>query len=109
MSPQIAIVGFGPSGLALVGMLEQQGISYVVYERSAEDTSRGGCLDIHRSSGLDALKEAGCFEEFNKYARHGNATIHAVWDSKGNKLFTFGEGRDWPEVDRAQLKQTLCR
>ncbi|KAJ5891402.1 uncharacterized protein N7473_007630 [Penicillium subrubescens] len=80
-------------------MLERQGISYVVYERSAEDTPpRGECLDIHRSSGQDALKEAGCFEESRNMP---------VWDSQGNKLFTFGEGRDPPEIDRAQLKQTL--
>jgi 2-polyprenyl-6-methoxyphenol hydroxylase-like FAD-dependent oxidoreductase len=64
-------------------------------------------LDIHRSSGQDALKEAGCFEEFKEYARYGYATIHSVWESQGNKLFTFGEGRDSPEIDRARLKQTL--
>lgn len=108
MSPRIAIVGAGPSGLALTGILERQGISYVVYERSTKDTPpRGGCLDIHRSSGQDALKEAGCFEEFKEYARYGYATIHSVWDSQGNKLFTFGEGRDSPEIDRARSKQTL--
>lgn len=89
-------------------MLERQGTSYVVYERSAEDTPpHGGCLDIHRSSGQDALKEAGCFEEFKKYARYRYAPIHSVWDSQGNKLFTFGEGRNSPDIDRAQLKHTL--
>ncbi|CRG87549.1 3-(3-hydroxy-phenyl)propionate/3-hydroxycinnamic acid hydroxylase [Talaromyces islandicus] len=108
MAPDIAIVGGGPCGLVLAGMLEQQGINYVVYERSAEDTPpRGGCLDIHRSSGQHALKEAGCFEEFKKYARGGYATIHSLWDHRGNKLFSFGEGRDSPEIDRSQLQRTL--
>ncbi|KAJ5141419.1 hypothetical protein N7476_008839 [Penicillium atrosanguineum] len=59
MAPDIAIVGGGPCGLALAGMLEQQGIEYIVFERSAENVlPRGGCLDIHRSSG-HTLKEAG--------------------------------------------------
>lgn len=108
MAPEIAIVGGGPAGLALAGLLEQNGIDYVVYERSAADTPpRGGCLDIHRSSGQIVLKEAGCFEEFKKYERGGDATIHWVWDHQGNKLFAFGEGRDSPEIDRNQLKRVL--
>ncbi|KAB8246401.1 hypothetical protein BDV35DRAFT_405141 [Aspergillus flavus] len=108
MAPDIAIVGGGPCGLALAAMLEQQGIDYVVYERSAENTPpRGGCLDIHRSSGQIVLKKAGCFEEFKKYARGGYATIHCLFDHKGNKVTTFGEGRDSPEIDRAQLRQVM--
>ncbi|KAJ5201037.1 hypothetical protein N7449_005840 [Penicillium cf. viridicatum] len=108
MAPEIAIVGGGPSGLALAGILEQYNIDYILYERSREDVSpRGGCLDIHRSSGQVVLKEAGCFEEFKKYARGGYATIHWLWDYKGNKLFPFGEGRDSPEIDRAQLQRAL--
>ncbi|KAF3395648.1 Tetracycline resistance protein from transposon [Talaromyces pinophilus] len=108
MAPEIAIVGGGPAGLALAGLLEQNGIDYLVYERSAADTPpRGGCLDIHRSSGQIVLKEAGCFEEFKKYARCGDATVHWVWDHQGNKLFAFGEGRDSPEIDRNQLKRVL--
>ncbi|KAE8382505.1 hypothetical protein BDV26DRAFT_299432 [Aspergillus bertholletiae] len=108
MIPDIAIVGGGPCGLALAGMLERQGINYIVYERSAEVTPpRGGCLDIHRSSGQIVLKEAGCFEEFKKYARGGYATIHSLLDHKGNKVTEFGEGRDSPEIDRAQLRRVM--
>ena len=108
MTPDIAIVGGGPCGLVLAGMLEKQGIDYIVYERSAEDTPpRGGCLDIHRSSGQIALKEAGCFEKFKKYARGGYATIHTICDPQGNTLFPFGEGRDSPEIDRAQLRRVM--
>ena len=108
MAPDIAIVGGGPCGFALAAMLQQQGIDYVVYERSAKDTPpRGGCLDIHRSSGQILLKEAGCFEEFKRYARGGPATVHSLLDHKGNKVVTFGEGRDSPEIDRTQLRQVM--
>ncbi|KAF4171097.1 hypothetical protein CNMCM8927_003668 [Aspergillus lentulus] len=108
MTPDIAIVGGGPCGLVLAVILEQKGIDYVIYECSAEDTPpRGRCLDIHRSSGQIALKEAGCFEESKKYARGGHATIHSMWDHKGNKLLAFGEGRDSPEIDRWQLRRVL--
>ncbi|GKZ27196.1 hypothetical protein AbraIFM66951_005121 [Aspergillus brasiliensis] len=103
MVHDIAIVGGGPCGLVLAGMLEQQGIDYIVYERSAKETPpRGGCLDIHRSSGQIALKAAGCFEEFKKYARGGYATIHSVWNHRGEKVC-----RDSPEIDRAQLRRAL--
>ncbi|PWY94984.1 putative monooxygenase [Aspergillus sclerotioniger CBS 115572] len=108
MSPPIAILGGGPSGLTLAGILEQLGHDYIIYERSAESTPpRGGCLDIHRSSGQIALKAAGCFEEFKKYARGGYATIHSVWDAHGTELFKFGEGRDSPEIDRGQLRRVM--
>lgn len=108
MVPDIAIVGGGPCGLVLAGILEQQGANYIVYERDTKDTPpRGGCLDIHRSVGQISLKEAGCFEELKKYARGGYATIHSLWNHKGEKLLSFGEGRDSPEIDRGQLRRVL--
>ena len=108
MVADIAIVGGGPAGLALAGMLERAGLDYIVYERSARDTPpRGGCLDLHAGSGQLAMREAGCFEEFRKYARAGDATIHCFWDHKGNKAISFGQGRDSPELDRHQIKKTL--
>jgi 2-polyprenyl-6-methoxyphenol hydroxylase-like FAD-dependent oxidoreductase len=108
MSPDIAIVGGGPAGLALAGMLERAGLNYIVYERSAKDTPpRGGCLDLHSDSGQRAMKAAGCFEEFQKYARGGDATISQVWDHKGNKVFSWGHDYDSPELDRDQIKKAL--
>jgi 2-polyprenyl-6-methoxyphenol hydroxylase-like FAD-dependent oxidoreductase len=106
--PEIAIVGGGPSGLALAALLEKQGLDYVVYERSTEDVPpRGGCLDLHLGSGQRAIKEAGLFEEFKKYGRYGDATIHKLFNHKGEKVFEFGEGRDAPEIDRWALRKVL--
>ncbi|CAP67170.1 uncharacterized protein PODANS_1_21840 [Podospora anserina S mat+] len=106
---KICIVGAGPSGLALGALLEKQGgCDYVIYESSAEDVPpRGGCLDLHPGSGQRALKDAGVFEEFKKYARYGDATIHRLFSHKGENFFDFGEGRDAPEIDRWALRKVL--
>lgn len=108
LATSVAIVGGGPAGLALAGILERYGIDYMVYERSARKTPpRGGCLDLHYGSGQRALKEAGCFEEFKKHGRGGFATIAQIHDEHCNKVFAFGENRDSPEIDRSQLRKVL--
>lgn len=107
--PDIAIVGGGPCGLILAGILEQQGVNYIVYERTAKDTPpRGGCLDIHKSSGMHAIHAANCFEEFKKYARGGYATIHNIYNAAGEYQLAFGEGRESPEIDRSQLRKVMA-
>lgn len=108
MVVDVAIVGGGPSGLALAGMLERAGISFIVYERGARDEApRGGCLDLHIGSGQRAMKDAGCFEKFRENGRLGAATIHKVYDHNGNMVHTWGEGRDAPEIDRFLIKKCL--
>lgn len=108
-TPDIAIVGAGPCGLALAGILEKRGITdYVLYERGHRDeVPRGGCLDLHVGSGQRACKEAGCFDLMRKYGRLGDATESWVWDHKMNKLKSWGKGRDAPELDRSQIKAAL--
>lgn len=106
--PQIAIVGGGPAGLALAAGLQQQGIDYTVYERSGRNASpRGGCLDLHPGSGQRAMREGGVFEEFKKQSRVGDATIHLLYNQKGEQVFKFGEGRDAPEIDRWAIREVL--
>lgn len=75
MSPPIAILGAGPSGLTLARLLHLSGIDYTIFERDASSASawgRGGSgtLDLHEGSGLLALQEAGLLGEFKKRARY---------------------------------------
>jgi 2-polyprenyl-6-methoxyphenol hydroxylase-like FAD-dependent oxidoreductase len=75
MTPAIAILGAGPSGLTLGRLLHMAGIDFVIFERDASSASargRGGSgtLDLHEGSGLLALQEAGLFEEFKRKARY---------------------------------------
>lgn len=53
------------------------------------------------------MKEAGCYEKFREYGRGGEASIHAIWDHLGNRMFAFGHGDDAPEIDREQIKEVL--
>lgn len=110
MSPSIAIIGGGPCGLTLARLLERKGIDYVVYERDESDVSvrRGGTLDIHAETGQLALKEAGLFEEFLKYARYED-TVFKIANQQGERVYQPPEDgrRDAPEIDRIQLRQIL--
>ena len=108
MVADIAIVGGGPSGLVLAAVCERLGLDYVVYERSAKETTpRGGCLDLHHGSGQRAMREAGVYAEFQKHARGGSSSVHAVFDHHCNQVFSWGEGRDSPEIDRHEIKAAL--
>lgn len=105
----MAIIGGGPCGLTLARLLERKGIDYVVYERDESDVSvrRGGSLDIHAETGQLALKEAGLFEEFLKYARYEDNVLK-IANQQGERVYEDGEGgRDAPEIDRIQLRQIL--
>lgn len=88
MAPSIAIVGGGSSGLALAAIFQQKGFhDYVLYERSRRDVPpRGGCLDLHPGSGQRAMREAGVYEEFRKCSRTGDATIHVLYNHRGEKV-----------------------
>lgn len=75
MTPPIAILGAGPSGLTLGRLLHLAGIDFVIFERDASAAlawGRGGSgtLDLHEGTGLLALQEAGLFEEFKRKARY---------------------------------------
>lgn len=108
MAPQIAIVGGGPAGLALAAILQQKGIDYIIYERTQRKAPpHGGCLDLHPGSGQRAMREGGVFEEFKDHSRVGEATVHILYNHKGEQLFRFGEGRDAPEIDRWAIRKVL--
>ncbi|KAJ3484607.1 hypothetical protein NLG97_g7016 [Lecanicillium saksenae] len=108
MTPTIAILGGGPSGLALACLLQLNNIDFVVYERNAGENTdeQGGSLDIHGTTGQLVLKQAGLTEEFEaKARREGSAAV--LYDKMGNKLLNFGEERDAPEIDRRELRRLL--
>jgi glycine/D-amino acid oxidase-like deaminating enzyme len=83
MSPPIAILGAGPSGLTLARLLHLAGIDFTIFERDESAASawgRGGSgtLDLHDGSGLLALQEAGLMEEFKKRARYVDRLLSKI-------------------------------
>ncbi|KAL9114996.1 MAG: hypothetical protein Q9227_001240 [Pyrenula ochraceoflavens] len=113
MSPSIAIIGAGPSGLTLARLLENGNFpSYVIYELDASPKARfqqGGSLDLHTDTGLAALRKCGLWEQFMKHARYdGEALVIAGQDAE--PLFQQGSDdaiADRPEIDRERLKEIL--
>ncbi len=70
---QIAIVGGGPGGLTLARLLQLKGANVKVYERDFNKNARvqGSPLDMHKESGLAALRNANLLDELKKNIRHG--------------------------------------
>jgi len=46
--PHILIIGAGLGGLTLAQALRKQGISFEIFERSADDRFQGWAIGIHR-------------------------------------------------------------
>ncbi|KAF2470017.1 putative monooxygenase [Lindgomyces ingoldianus] len=115
MTPPIAILGAGPSGLTLGRLLQVANIPFVIFEQDESAiaaatvaTGRGGALDIHADSGQIALKEAGLLDQFKSIARY-DATI-TVANAKGKvylKVEHEGGDNDKPEIDRRDLRALL--
>lgn len=118
MPLKIAIVGAGPAGCILARLLQvsnqADNIEVVVFEgeENIDFRSQGGSLDLHTKTGQRALKAAGLFDEFLKYARYdGEASKFAdknllVYVSQGqSQPGKFNNGR--PEIDRPKLRQIL--
>jgi 2-polyprenyl-6-methoxyphenol hydroxylase-like FAD-dependent oxidoreductase len=67
--PRIAIVGGGPSGLALGLLLHRSGIPSTIYELRSKPTQEelakpSGMLDLHKESGLTVIRNLGLWDSF---------------------------------------------
>lgn len=115
MSPvfKVAIIGGGPAGCTLARLLLNAQISVTIfeYEISPNVRTQGGTLDLHTATGLKALKAAGLYDEFVKYARYEGEALAVV--DKNMKTYVSIDGnseetsRGRPEIDRLQLRQIL--
>ncbi|KAK0705427.1 tetracycline resistance protein from transposon [Lasiosphaeris hirsuta] len=124
-SPKIAIIGAGPAGCMLARLLHLANISVTVFEGEASPNyrSQGGTLDLHTTTGLAAVKEAGLFEQFLSKARYdgdamqitdkdlkilferGPSLTPSDLDASGKPRAGLAEQR--PEIDRADLRRIL--
>lgn len=113
----IAIIGAGPSGLMLARLLTVQSpspnLKITIFESDPTPVSRssnGGTLDLHPSTGLLAMKQAGLYEKFLEKARFDGTSL-LVCDKKGKawlKIPPTKEGSNGnPEIDRVELRGLL--
>ena len=110
---KIAILGASPASCTLARLLHRRGIVVTIFE--GEDSLnyrvQGGTLDLHTKTGLAALKDAGLYDNFLKYARFDCEAI-IIADKKLLKYVSAGGGnksmsRGRPEIDRQQLRKIL--
>ncbi|SEW29299.1 tetracycline resistance monooxygenase [Chitinophaga sp. YR573] len=103
---KIAIIGAGPVGLTMAKLLQQKGIEVTVYERDKDPQARiwGGTLDLHESSGQQAMKKAGLLESYYAMAKPMGRTLA---DEQGNVLFSVKPQYDCPEINRNDLRKIL--
>jgi 2-polyprenyl-6-methoxyphenol hydroxylase-like FAD-dependent oxidoreductase len=117
--PKVAIIGAGPVSLTLANILQNNNISFTVFEAADSFRTSGGSLDLHADSGQLALKEAGLWDAFVKNSRPESDCDKIVsldgevlWDE--NLLHHDGDRSDEekfagrPEIDRKLLLKILC-
>ena len=113
----IAIVGGGPGGLILARLLQLKGANVKVYERDFNKDARvqGSPLDMHKESGMAALRKANLIDEFKKNFRPG-ADKMVIVNERADIFFSdhetkpdedFGSEYFRPEIDRWPLRNML--
>ena len=91
---KVVIIGAGPGGLTLAKLLQDQNIAVTVYERDIDKHARvqGSPLDLHKDSGLAAIKKANLFEEFKKHYLP-RADREKIMNEKADVLFSDHEAK----------------
>ncbi len=110
--PRIAIVGGGPAGLIAAIVLNNHGLPVRVFEqeRSREQRTQGGSLDLHDDGGQIALRHAGLLDAFRAIARHEDQESRNIDPWSGTQLEgqpRDDENTDRPEIDRGELRDLL--
>ena len=124
--PSIAIIGAGPAGLSLARILKVRleslppdSLDITIFEKDSNQhsqTDQIGTLDLHLDTGLAAMKAAGLFEEFLKYARYDGEEL-VIADKNGTEMVhmvpggetTAGVEQSRPEIDRETLVEVLVK
>ena len=110
INKKVAIIGAGPVGLTMAKLLQQNGIDLTVYERDTDPQARiwGGTLDLHKSSGQEAMKKAGLLQTYYDLALPVGINFA---DEKGTILSirkpTPENQFDNPEINRNSLRKML--
>ncbi|MEV4870378.1 NAD(P)/FAD-dependent oxidoreductase [Streptomyces syringium] len=111
-SARIAVVGAGPGGLICARILQLHGWSVTVFEREVSPAARtqGGTLDIHTTTGQQALREAGLLDRFHALARPEGEVWRRL-DPFTAEVLEVDRPADGhagrPEIDRGQLRGLL--
>ena len=111
--PKVAIIGAGPAGSTLARLLIRASIPVTIFEGESSMSVRaqGGTLDLHTNTGLKALREAGLYEEYAKYARYDGEALRLADKNLVSVIRVGGSteasSRGRPEIDRARLRQIL--
>ena len=100
---KVAIIGGGPVGLTMAKLLQQNDINVTVYERDKDRQARifGGTLDLHKTSGQEAMKKAGLLDTYFAKAIPMGRNFG---DEQGNILLSKPPMQDNPEINRNNLK-----
>ncbi|KAF2437498.1 monooxygenase [Karstenula rhodostoma CBS 690.94] len=99
MTPKIALIGAGPTSLTLAAILHRNNISFTIYEAAPSLRHQGGTLDLHPQTGQQALREAGLWDKFVKYARPESDCLKLVNFENGEVFWDENAGDGRPSVE----------
>ncbi len=107
---KVAVIGGGPVGLTMAVLLQQKGTDVTVYERDKDAQTRiwGGTLDLHKSSGQEAMQKAGLLERYYAMA----LPMGIIFADEGANVLSTKKPTpenqyDNPEINRNDLRKIL--